>query len=558
MVKRILNLLNIEISGLHEAAYLLGLFTFLSQVLALFRDKLLAHSFGAGDVLDMYYSAFRIPDFVFISVASIVSISVLIPFLVKKIDSNFVDSRKFIDSIFSLFIISIIAVSIVLFFLVPYINRIILPGFSESSISQISLMTRILLLSPILLGISNLFAGITQVHRRFLVYALSPLLYNLGIIVGILFFYPIWGNKGLVFGVIFGALMHLLVQIPSVSKVGFLPRFTFNILWRDIKEVVMLSLPRALTLASSQIILIFLIGFASVMTVGSISVFNFSLNLQSVPLAIIGVSYSVAAFPTLSRLFSSGNEKKFLSQIVTATRHIIFWSIPTVVLFVVLRAQIVRVILGSGEFSWSDTRLTAASLALFALSVTAQSLVLLFVRGYYATGNTKKPLIINMFSALITICLTYLLYNLFLNTNTFKFFLESLFRVDGLVGTDVLILPLSYSLGSILNMSLLWISFQKNFKKFSLDVLETFVHSLSSAVIMGFVAYQFLVIFGNVFDINTFWGILSQGFLSGIIGIMVGIFILKLLKNKELSEIQKAIHKKFWKTEAVIPEQRRL
>src|SRR3972149_427019 len=110
--------------------------------------------------------------------------------------------------------------------------------------------------------------------------------------------------------------------------------------------------------------------------------------MQSVPLAIVGVSYSTALFPTISRLFSEGNRQKFVSEMIIAARHIVFWSIPITVLFIILRAQIVRTILGAGEFSWSNTRLAAAALAIFSISVLAQSLSLLFVRAYYASGRT--------------------------------------------------------------------------------------------------------------------------------------------------------------------------
>jgi putative peptidoglycan lipid II flippase len=526
--------------------------------LALFRDRLLAHHFGAGGTLDIYYAAFRIPDFIFIFAASVVSTSVLIPFLVDKINKNTNKGKTFINDIFSLFLIFIVLVSGIIFFFVPIINRLILPGLSDSVIAEVSSLTRILLLSPIFLGLSSLFASVTQVHKRFLVYALSPLLYNLGIISGIIWFYPLFGIRGLVFGVVFGAMMHFTVQIPSVIKIGFLPKFIFNINWQEVKGVVYLSLPRALTLASSQVTLIFLIAFASLMTEGSISIFNFSLNLQSIPLAIIGVSYSVAAFPTLSRLFTDGKEEKFTEQIVVAARHIIFWSVPAIVLFIILRAQIVRVVLGSGEFDWSDTRLTAAALALFVFSVTAQSLILLFVRGYYAIGNTRKPLLINIFSSLVTIGLVYGLYKLFINVDVFRYFLENLLRVSDIEGTDILILPLGYSLGSMLNMCLLWLMFKQNFRQFTMHIFRTSLHIFSASVIMGFVTYQFLVIFASIFDTSTFWGVLNQGFWSGIIGIMSGVIILKVLKNKEIIEIQKALSHKFWKTETIIPGQRKL
>lgn len=467
MVKMILHALGREVRGLHEAAYLLAIFAFASQILALVRDRLLASGFGAGEALDIYYAAFRIPDFLFVSVASLVSLSVMIPFFTQKMDSSPEEAKSFISSIFSIFSIIIIGVSIIAFFLAPHILSVLFPGLKEAiSFPDLVLLTRVLLLQPIFLGFSSLLASIIHVQQRFIIYAVSPLLYNIGIIFGIVTLYPLFGLVGLAYGVVLGAILHLSLQIPFIVQSGFFPRFTLKNDWVEIKKVIILSLPRTLTLSANQISLIFLVGFASLMSTGSISVFNLSLNLQSVPLTIIGASYSVAAFPTLARLFTNGDQKKFFAHITVAARHIIFWALPATVIFIMLRAQIVRVILGSGEFTWTDTRLTAAVLALFAVSLLAQSLVLLFVRGYYAAGKTMKPLIINVTSSLLVIVFAYIFIALYHNTELFRYFIESLLRVEGISGTEILMLPLAYSLALFLNASAFWILFQRDFIHF--------------------------------------------------------------------------------------------
>ncbi|MBU1557550.1 murein biosynthesis integral membrane protein MurJ, partial [Patescibacteria group bacterium] len=553
MVKRILKILNIEISGLHEAAYLLGAFAFASHLLALLRDRSLAYFFGAGETLDIYYASFRLPDFIFITVASIVSISVLIPFLADKSREENGGMQNFVDSIFTTFFLFIVIVSGILFFFTPWIVIAMFPGFEGEALAKTISLTRILLLSPILLGLSNLFASIIQINKKFVVYALSPLLYNIGIIFGIFFLYPRFGIEGLAYGVVLGALLHLLIQIPVASGVGLLPKLSTKINLKDVKKVTLLSLPRTLTMSANQIALFFLVGMASVMGVGAISVFSLSFNLQAVPLSIIGVSYSVAAFPTLAKLFSKGEKDKFLKQIISATRHVIFWSFPALVLFIVLRAQIVRTIFGAGEFDWSDTRLTAACLAMFAFSITAQSLNLLFIRGYYAMGNTKRPLFINVFSSVTIIGWAILLNWCFVNIDLFRYFIESMFRVENLEGTIVLMLALSYSLGTIMNAGLLMVMFQKDFKNFISFISGTFWHSLSSSVVIGYVAYKFLDIFAQFLNLDTLWGIFFQGLFAGIIGIIAGVIILWVLKNKELQEIRSALNKKIWKSGAILP-----
>lgn len=558
MVEKILNFMNKEWSGLHEAAMLLGSAAVASQILALIRDRIFAYEFGAGAALDVYYASFRIPDFLFVSIASFVSVTVLIPFLIEKIGKRQEDGKKFLDNVFTVFFTVMVAVSIGIFFLIPKLTAMLFPGILGDSRDTLITLTRIMLLSPILLGLSNLLGSITQTARKFFVYALSPVLYNVGIIIGILCFYPLWGLPGLAYGVVLGALLHVLIQVPTVLRFGLLPAFSRRINFSEIKDVVYLSFPRTIGLSIHQVALLVLVSLASRMPEGSIAVFNFSWNLQSVPLAIIGVSYSVAAFPTLAHLFSKNETEKFINNIVAAARHIIFWSLPVLVLFIVLRAQIVRTILGSGAFSWSDTRLTAAALALFAVSLVAQSLILLFVRGYYAAGNTKTPLLVNVISSALTIAFAYILVGAFETNLFFKYFMESLLRVPDDTGSIMIMLPLAYSAGMIANALVLFWFFKSDFKTMPSFLRRTFMHSFLGAVAMGFVAYLFLVFFANIFDISTFFGIFLQGLFAGLIGIIAGVMILRLMKNREVEEIGKALHSKFWTVRAIAPDKEEL
>ena len=557
MVGHFLKLIEKEISGLHEAAYLLAFSAILSQLLALVRDRLLAASFGAGHELDMYYAAFRIPDLIFASISTIVSISVLVPFLIEKMQKG--DGKRFIDSTFSLFSIMIIVVCGLVYFLIPHMIPKVFPGFAnDASRDTLITLTRILLLSPILLGISNFFGSITQVYNRFFIYAISPLLYNAGIILGVVFLYPKFGLVGLGWGVVFGACLHFLIQVPFVAEKKMLPRFRFAVDFASIKKVMTLSVPRTLTLSSNQIALFFLVSLASLMTKGSISIFNFSLNLQSVPLAIIGVSYASAAFPALAKLFSAGNREKYVEQMIISARHIIFLSMPMMMLFIVLRAQVVRTVLGAGQFNWSDTKLTAAALAIFIISVVPQGLMSLFVRAYYSKGETKKPLLINLISSAIIVVLGYVLVNLFTAVPTFRYFIESLLKVENLNGSVVLMLPLAYSIGVVINTVFHWAAFHNEFKDFTRKVVSSIYQSFAASVIMGYVAYIGLNIFDKVFDISTTLGIFLQGFCAGILGIIAGIIILRLLKSSELDDMWRTLHAKIWKAKVIAADQETL
>jgi len=553
MVKRLFKLINREVDGLHQAAYLLAFFALMSQVLALVRDRILAATFGAGNTLDIYYASFRIPDFIFITVGSMVSVSVLIPFLVEKMKKGPDEGRRFIGHIFTFFFLLIIIVSGFAFFLIPQLDRWLFPGFSETDIQKVIILTRILLLSPILLGLSNIFGTFTQTYKRFLVYSLSPILYNVGIISGILFMYPLFGLKGLVFGVIFGAFLHFIIQVPFVVEHGLFPKPCIKFNFKEIKEVLFVSVPRTFTLGSDNISAIFLLSLASTMTVGSIAIFNLSYNLQSVLLAIVGVSYSLAAFPILIKHFSEGNNVKFVEQVVVSAQHIIFWSIPGAVLFITLRAQIVRTILGAGMFNWYQTRLTAAALALFVISVLFQNLTLLFVRAYYAAGNTKKPFVAKFINAASTVVFGYLFVILYQKYPPFKELLETLLRVKDVPGTIVLALPLGWSMGEVLNTLALWVVFEKDFKNFSKPVLQAFGQVSLSSLTIGVVSYFSLNIFANVFNQNTTVGIFMQGFVSGIIAICFGVGVLVLFKNKEIFEVGRTLKSKFYKTNDIIP-----
>ena len=555
MVRRIFNLFHREFSGLHEAAYLLGTFALLSQVLGLARDRLLAHSFGASHALDMYYAAFRIPDFLFVSIASFASATVIVPFFIEKKNQSESDAKKFLNDIFTVFCLAMIFVSALIFVLMPALSELVVPGFSKADQAELVFLSRILLLSPFLLGLSNFIGSVTQSVNKFFVFALGPVLYNVGIIVGILAWTPAFGITGVVWGVILGAILHLFVQLPVVAREGFFPKFSRSVNFANIKKVVMLSLPRTLALSVGNISVLVLITFASLISEGSISIFQFSFNLQSVPLSIIGVSYSVAAFPTLSRLFAGGEREKFTEHVTNAAKHIIFWSLPVVFLFIVLRAQIVRVILGSGKFNWDDTRLTAAGLAIFTVSLVAQSIVLLFTRSYYAAGKTRKPLYINVISSAFIVALAFLFIRTVGVGSDIKLFLDSLLKVDDIAGTSVLLLPLAYTIGTILNAALLWGYFQKDFGGFTKKVSRAFWESLSASFAIGVVSYNFLKIFAAIFDLNTFVGVFLQGFLAGISGIVAGVIVLILLKNPEFETVRASLHHKFWKAKPVSPGQ---
>jgi len=556
-MEKIFRIFSKESVNINQAALLLGFFTLLSQILALFRDRSIAHFVGPSPSLDAYYAAFRIPDLIFICIASLASVTVLVPFINAKMKGGEVteEAQKYLNDIFTVFFCVMIVASLVAFVLMPYLVSVIAPGFSELFQEKLIVLSRIMLLSPILLGLSNLFGTVTQLFRKFFMYALSPIFYNIGIIVGVIFLYPIFGIYGLALGVVFGAFMHFAVQFFASMSCGFTPRFSFAVNFDDIKRVALTSLPRTLGLSFNNIALIFIISSASFLKVGSISVFNFAFNLQSVPLNIIGISYAVAAFPTLAKSISLGKMEEFKMHLKSAARSIVFWSLPVMFLFIVVRAQIVRVILGSGGFSWENTRLVAACLAIFSISIMAQGMITLLSRSYYAVGNTKRPLMINLFSSVVIIVLAYFLNHFFQNVDMFRYFIEALFKVSDIPGTAVLMLPLAYSAGTILNFILQWFFVKKDFMPKETFISKTFFQSLGASFFLGLVAYIGLNILSPIFGTTTLIGVFLQGFISGIFGILAAILVLYLLKNEELSYLFETFKTKFWRAKVVAPSQ---
>lgn len=541
-IRALLGAMGLQIRGMHQAAYLLALAALLSQLLALLRDRLLAGTFGAGPELDLYYAAFRVPDLLFATVASLLSLYALLPIL-SRYEARGEGVGPLIRGMLLLFFCAMGAVAAVLFFLSPWLIGVVAPGLSDNNLL---LLTRILLLQPILLGASNILASLTQLRHRFILYSISPLLYNVGIILGLLFLYPQMGLAGLAWGVVLGAAAHLLVQLPFFAAEGG-PRVAFQEAVQSLREVLKLSIPRTLALSANQFSLLALTALASLFAAGSITVLTFAINLSSVPLAIIGVSYSVAAFPTLSRLIASGERSEFLRHVEAALRHVLFWAIPATVFVIVLRAQLVRTILGSGAFDWDATRLVAAALALLIISLSAQSVTLLLSRAYYAAGFSLRPLFFAIASFATVAASAALLTLAFHYHPLWRYFLESMLRVADLPGTTVLMLALAYCLGTVVQAALALFFFSRDFS-FSLAPLRRLAfESFAAATLGGAVAYRVLAYLGDRLDLDTASGVMVQGAVAGVSGLMVTGVLLALLRNRELVEAAGALQRRLIK-----------
>ena len=555
MFGRLLKKINRRWEGMHEAAILLGVFSLVSQLIGLARDRLLAHVIGPSATLDVYYAAFRIPDFLFISVATLASITVLMPFLIEKISTSGVETaRKFMNDVLSGFLVVLVLVSLLVFVCMPFIAHLIAPGFSPSEIHLLIGTSRVMLISPIFMGVSNMLGTVTQLLRKFFIFSLSPIFYNVGIILGIFFFYPRFGVYGLGAGVALGAMLHLAVQLPTLIKAGFTPKISPRLSRRTLWDVSLLSLPRTLGLSMNSFAFLVIVAIGSTLAVGSISIFNFSFNLETVPVMIIGISYAVASFPLLSETFAKGEISRWTSCILSSIRQIIFWSLPLSTLLIVLRAQIVRVVLGSGQFTWENTRLTAAALAFFAISIFAQNMILVTVRGFYSAHNTKTPLFINALCSTCIIIFAFALVYLFKSVPVFRYFMESLLRLDDTPSAAVIMLPLAYSLGTILNAWMHWVDLKRRYLNAPSGLSRTFFESITASFGLGVVSYFLLNVLSPHFSMSTTLGVFLQGALAGLGGIAAGIIILYCLGSEPFFDLVGALRHKFWKADLGVVE----
>lgn len=546
MIQRIyisLTQLSEQVKTIHQTAYVLSVFTFASILLGLLRDRLFAHTFGASITLDIYNAAFRIPDILFIVLSSLVSVFVVIPALTAAKEAG--KDRALGRTLFFLSGVLYIATAVCLYYALPYILPRVYPAlFASGHGEEVSQLTTILLLQPFLLGLSNLAASCVQMYGRYTLFALAPLLYNIGIIAGVYLFYPTLGIVGLAWGVVFGALLHFGIQAPFFVVHG-LSREKGETLFVSIRSVMGImarSIPRTLSLSFTSLSFLAVIAYATHLVAGSVTLYTFAFNLQAAPLALIGASYSVAAFPTLSKLYRQNEHEEFISHMLTAGRHILFWSLPLTALCVVLRAHIVRAILGSGAFTWSDTRIAAAAFALFILSLAAQGITLLFVRGYYAAEKTLVPLIITACTAIGAVTLSIGFAQLYNPHGFFGFFLQDLLRLGTRDDAHVALLALGMSTANILGAVTLVTIFNRTFRGVGTQMAQAFRDGFVGAVFAGFGAYLATLGFSQVYDLSSLMQIVFQGAIAGAAGVTLAGMVLFVIGNREVREVYSALH----------------
>jgi putative peptidoglycan lipid II flippase len=513
--------LNGPIHSVSGAALIIAVAGIGSRLLGFLRDRILASRFGAGDTLDAYYAAFRIPDllygFLVLGALSAAFVPVFTELYVQKKEREAweLTGNVLHSMIFSLGLLSAIAVVCM-----HQLTGVLVPGFSPEKKDLTEQLTKIMLFSPILLGVSAVFGGVLVSLRRFAIYSVAPIFYNLGIIFGAIFLVDILGPSGLAWGVVLGALLHMSVQYLDLRICGFQYHFSFFGIWKNptVRRVLLLMIPRSLAMAINQISFLVVTIFASTLLSGSLAVFTLANNIQSVPLGLFGVAFSLAVFPSLSALAAKKSEEEFFRLFATTFRRILFFVLPLSVLMIVLRAQIVRVILGSGQFDWHDTIATFGVLGILSISLFAQSLIPLLARAFFALQNTKTPLYIALVSEAFHIGLIFLLMGRY--------------QINGLA--------IAFSIATIINMLLLYVFLRRKFQLWNDS--HIFVPSMKivlASLIAGIAAQLTKSAFGfNNNELDTFVALFVQIVVTSAVGVSVFIALSWGMKIEEFERVK--------------------
>ncbi len=508
-------------TSVFSAAAVLMTTVFVSRLLGLVRDRFLAsHFFDPSSAwqLDVYFAAFRLPDMVFqllvVGALSAAFIPVFTHYLLKDKE----EAWNVASTVITLGMAAFVVLAGIIFLLAEPLSRMIAPTFTPLELNLMVVLTRWLLLAQASFLLSTFLTGILQSYQHFLLPALAPIAYNLGIIAGIQFLSPSLGIFGPVVGVIGGAFLHLVIQLPLIERLGFRYRPRFDIKHPGVRQIGRLMLPRTLALAVSQIELTVAVFIATALPAGSLAIFYFAQHLDSLPVGLFGATIGQAALPALAKKSQGIEFGHFKEELVSALNQVLYLSLPAGMMLLILRVPAVRLAFGARTFPWEATILTGQVVALFAISVFAQSAIQILVRGFYALSNTRIPFIFGAVSVGLNVILSF-------------FFVYNL-------NFGVLGLALAISLTSWLEMALLFFKLSQLLKGFSRQDFYLPVAKMALAtVITGlFLWLPFRFLDRYIFNTAKTVELVGLSVVTGLIGILVYGLLSYLLKIKELDQ----------------------
>ena len=363
-----------------------------SRVLGWVRLVVIGSQFGATRELDAYFAAFRIPDAIFQLVVAGALSAALIPVFSSYIARDQEDEAwKVASSVINLVVLALSALSLVMAVFAPLIVPIVAPGFDAPTTELTVRMTRVMLLSPVFIGIGAVISGILNSYGQFTMPALAPLVYNLAIIAAAVVLAPVLGVEGLAVGVAVGSLAHLAIQLPNLARTGQRYDLTIGLGHAGVRKVAWLMGPRTLGLAAGQLNFIISTVLASGLPAGSITAYYYAFQLSQIPVGVVGVSIAVALFPALSRDAALGRVGEIRRQVSGTLRVIFFITAPLTAIMVVLREPLTAVFFQYGLFDERSADRTAQALLFFSIGLFAHSVVHVLTRAFYAMHDTRTP-----------------------------------------------------------------------------------------------------------------------------------------------------------------------
>lgn len=521
MIKQWWQRISMSLTG---AAVIIGCASILSRGLGLLRDNLLVKYITTAQ-LDIYTAAFKIPDLIFnVVVLGALSASFIPIFIEVRQKHQLSGAFAMANSILNILLLLVTIGMMIGFVIAPEIAQVFMRRYPEKQTLTVTLL-RIMLCSIWFFTISNVMAGMLNALRRFVAYALAPMLYNLGIIFGVIVLYPKFGLVGLAYGVVSGAALHCLIQVVAAWRIGWRYRFISNLRDFGVQKIFQLMPPRALALSmmqlSSFIMAIFVAGFAE----GSLTNWTYADNLQNVPINVIGVSLALSAFPVFSQAFVENDLAKFKTVFSKNIRRILFLIIPVSIVLLLLRAQLVRLLfasLGSTLFSWQDTITTAQILGIFSLSLFAQAISPMVARSFFAHQDTKTPVIISAIRLVMNTVLAWVLS-----------------RYLGIYG-----LAAAFALSSILEMLTLFVILRLRYG--DLDdqrVIQATLRIVLASSLMAVVMHGMKYFIAPLVDMHTVIGVCIQTVLSLMAGAIIYISIALYYQFDEVQLIKVYLRK---------------
>jgi putative peptidoglycan lipid II flippase len=392
-----------------QGALLLSVLTFGSYVMGLIRDRIFARTFGAGPELDAYNAAFVLPE---LALDVLIASGLAAPFVPIFVELKREDrdaAAAFGQTILTGAVIVMGVTAAILFVLAPETTRFIAPGFGASQQELYTSLFRVMLATPIIFAASIALGEVLVAERRFFAYGLAPLLYNGGIIIGTVALTDSAGIYGPAVGAVIGALLHLAIRVWGIRRTDIRIRPRLAVRTRAVVEFMKLMLPKTVSQPIEPLTFLFFTSLASTFVAGSVTALSFARNFQSVPVSLIGIAFSVAAFPALSAAYAAGDRRRFSTILGTNVLTITALTCAAAVGLYVVGGFAIELFLGGGAFDASDVALTSLVLSAFALSVPFESLFHLLSRAMYATRNTVLQVASAVAGLLITVAVANLL-----------------------------------------------------------------------------------------------------------------------------------------------------